>query len=58
MLLADVDVDELHSLERALSGRILEVSLARGQVAVADAAGRFSAALAKQAAGKPGRVER
>lgn len=55
---ADVDVGELQSLERALSGRILEVSLARGQVAVADAAARFNAALSKVVTGKPGRGER
>jgi hypothetical protein len=46
------DLEELTSLEKALSGRILEVSLARGQVAVADAAARFGAGLERQAAGK------
>jgi hypothetical protein len=46
------DLEELTALEKALSGVILEVSLARGQVAVADAAARFTAGLARQAAGK------
>jgi hypothetical protein len=46
------DLEDLTALEKALSGRILEVSLARGQVAVADAAARFSAGLARTAAGK------
>lgn len=57
-VLTDADVDELKALERALSGRILEVSLARGQVAVADAAARFNTALAKAASGKTARPER
>lgn len=51
--LANVDVDVLNKLEAALSGAILEASLARGEVAAAAAAGRFNAALSRQAAGKP-----
>lgn len=46
------DLEELTKLETALSGRILEVSLARGQVAVQDAAARFQAGLARQATGR------
>ena len=53
---ANVDVDELAKLETALSGAILEASLARGEVAAAAAAARFAAALSRQAAGKPARA--
>ncbi|KAF8071382.1 SRP68 [Scenedesmus sp. PABB004] len=49
------DVEELSRLEAALSGRILEASLARGEAAAADADARLEAALARTAAGKPGR---
>jgi hypothetical protein len=53
---ANVDVDELGRLETALTGAILEASLARGEVAAAAAAGRFEAGLSRQAAGKPARA--
>uniref|UniRef100_A0A383WP02 Signal recognition particle subunit SRP68 n=1 Tax=Tetradesmus obliquus TaxID=3088 RepID=A0A383WP02_TETOB len=46
------DLEDLVALEKALSGRILEGSLARGEVAAADAAARFAAGLQRQAAGK------
>lgn len=53
---ANVDVEELGRLETALTGAILEASLARGEVAAAAAAARFNAALSRQAAGKPARA--
>jgi hypothetical protein len=54
---ANVDVEELGKLETALTGAILEASLARGEVAAAAAAERFATALSRQAAGKPVRSE-
>jgi hypothetical protein len=44
-------VEELEKLETALTGAILEASLARGELAAAAAAARFNTALARQAAG-------